>query len=92
MAKGAHLCRLPARPGPYSQIETGHLQKEVNALIDQYRARCLWFLREDDYPVDREDMLRTLDYIKRYGDLEAFHRASTLAAWLSTPSSGRSAV
>ena len=43
---------------PDSQIETGHLQKEVNALIDQYRARCLWFLREDYYPVEALDLPR----------------------------------
>ena len=77
---------------PDTPIETGNLQKEMNALIDHYRARCLWFLREDYYPVDREDMLRILDYIKRYGDLEAFRRASTLAEWLSTHSSERFAV
>lgn len=77
---------------PDTQIETGSLHKEVDALINQYRARCLWFLREDYYPVGTEDMLRILDYIKRYGDLEAFRRASTLAEWLSTHSSERSAV
>lgn len=68
------------------------LLKEVSALIDQYRARCLWFLREDYYPVSREDALRVLDHIKRYGDLEAFRRASVLAQWLSPHSNERSAV
>ena len=77
---------------PDMKTRTGNLQEEVNALIDQYRARCLWFLREDYYPVDREDTLRVLDYIKRYGDLEAFRRASTLAEWLSPHSSEKFAV
>jgi hypothetical protein len=65
-------------------METEALQKEINALIDEYRARCLWFLQKNYYPLNREDTLRVLDYIKRYGDLEAFRRASTLAEWLST--------
>lgn len=72
--------------------DSDQLQEEVDALIDQYRARCLWFLREDYYPVSREDTLRVLDYIKRYGDLEAFRRASVLTQWLSPHSSERSAV
>jgi len=77
---------------PETQIEAGSLQVEVKALIDQYRARCLWFLREDHFPADRADMLRILGYVQRYGDLEAFRRASTLIEWLSTHSSEQSAV
>ncbi len=74
------------------KTETGNVQMEINALIDQYRVRCLWFLREDYYPADGKDALRILNYIKQYGDLEAFRRASTLAKWLSLHSSEKFAV
>ena len=74
-----------------THTEKGRFYRELNALIDQYRVQCLWFLREDHYPENQEDALRILGYIKRYGDLEAFRRASTLAGWLSAHSSERSA-
>ncbi|MEW6749888.1 MAG: hypothetical protein AB1505_02805 [Candidatus Latescibacterota bacterium] len=74
------------------QLEASDLRREVNALVDQYRTRCLWFLREDHYLADHEDLLRILGYIKRYGDLEAFRRASRLGEWLSHHSSAQSAV
>jgi hypothetical protein len=62
------------------------IRRQVYALVDAYRDRCLWFLREDYYPADAEDMLRTLDYIRRYGDLDAFRKAGVLYQWLSANS------
>jgi hypothetical protein len=64
----------------------------VNALVNEYRARCLWFLRPDYYPRSMEERLRILDYIERYGDREAFQKAATVRRWLSHPSSAGSAV
>jgi hypothetical protein len=66
--------------------------KEVVALADEYRLRCLGFLREDHYPSTPADALRLLDYIERYGDLTAFRKAAPLRQWLLQNSSGRSAV
>ncbi len=54
------------------------LRRQVNQLVDAYRDRCLWFLRPDYYPTDLQGILRTLDYIRRYGDLEAFRKAGAL--------------
>jgi hypothetical protein len=68
------------------------LHRQINQLVDTYRDRCLWFLRADYYPTEREDMLRTLDYIRRYGDREAFRRAGELYQCLSQDSSKPSAV
>jgi hypothetical protein len=68
------------------------LRRQINQLVDAYRDRCLWFLRADYYPTNREDMLRTLDYIRRYGDREAFRRAGELYQCLSQDSSRPSAV
>ena len=56
---------------------------EVNALVDEYRLRCLWFLREDFYPSNHAERLQVLDSIERHGDRAAFQRAATLTRWLS---------
>ena len=68
------------------------LAETVNRLTDEYRSRCLWFLRPDFYPATDEDRLRVLDYIDRYGDLKAFKRAAEVRQWLSQSSSARSVV
>jgi hypothetical protein len=68
------------------------LRRQVNQLVDTYRDRYLWFLRPDYYPTDLQDILRTLDYIRRYGDLEAFRKAGTLYQSLSRDSEKPSTV
>ncbi len=70
----------------------GDLRQQVNQLVDEYRDRCLWFLRKDYYPTDLQEVLRTLDYIRRYGDREAFRKAGTLYQSLSRDSERPSAV
>ena len=64
----------------------------VNALVDEYRTRCLWFLRPDYYPATRDEQLRVLDYVQRYGDRAGYVRAATIRQWLSQISSGGSAA
>lgn len=64
----------------------------VNALVDRYRTTCLWFLDQDYYPRSRDQVLQVLEYVQRYGDLEAFRAAATIRQWLSATSSGRSAA
>ncbi|HEX7720612.1 MAG TPA: hypothetical protein VF397_00545 [Pyrinomonadaceae bacterium] len=68
------------------------LMDSVNALVDEYRARCLWFLREDYYPESLADVARVLDYIERHGDKEAFQKAATLRQWLLQNSNVSSAA
>ena len=63
----------------------------VNALVDEYRTRCLWFLRPDWYPSTMEECLRALVYVERRGDNAAFQRARVLREWLSRNSSEASA-
>ncbi len=70
----------------------GTLAAAVNALVDDYRVRCLWFLRPDYYPATREEQLRVLDYVQRHGDREAHVRVATLRQWLSQTSSADSAA
>ena len=63
----------------------------INRLVDEYRIRCLWFLRPDYYPATREERLRILSYIERRGDREGFQRAGTLRQWFSRHSNATSA-
>lgn len=64
----------------------------VNALVDEYRTRCLWFLREDYYPQTPAEACRVLDAIGRHGDVKAFQRAATLRQWLLQNSNAPSAA
>ncbi len=68
------------------------MMQKVNALVDEYRARCLWFLRADFYPQTEAEALRALSYIERHGDAAAFQKAATLRQWLlqntNAPSAG----
>ena len=52
-------------------------------LVDQYRDRCLWFLRRDYYPESPEEAEQVLRYVEQYGDLAAFKRAARIRPWLS---------
>jgi hypothetical protein len=56
---------------------------EVNALVDEYRDRCLWFLKPGFLPTSPEEALRALALIERYGDRAAYQRAERLKKWLS---------
>lgn len=67
-------------------------EEAVDALVDEYRQRCLWFLREDFYPASLEERLRVLEYIQRHGDREAYRRAAEVRTWLSPSSSEKSAA
>ena len=58
------------------------VMQSVNALVDEYRTRCLWFLREDYYTQTPTDALRVLKNIERHGDVSAFRKAATLPQWL----------
>ena len=62
----------------------------MRALIEDYRERCLWFLREDFYPATADEALKALDLIQRQGDVKAFRRAADLKRWLLLHSSGTS--
>jgi hypothetical protein len=59
----------------------------LRALIDEYRDRCLWFLRRDYYPQTPPEAERVLDAIQRHGDLKAFQRAAEIRRCLSRSSS-----
>jgi len=56
--------------------------RQLAELIERYRDRCLWFLRPDYVPEGPDEILRVLELIERYGDLEAYRRAEEIKAWL----------
>ena len=64
----------------------------VRRLVDDYRTRCLWFLREDYYPTTAAECERVLRLIEQHGDLRAFRRVAELRTWLSRRSSETSAA
>lgn len=76
---------------PRNQSNLRDAEETLNRLVDEYRSRCLWFLREDFYPVTLADRLKVLGYIERYGDREAFRKAANLKRWFSQNCSDASA-
>lgn len=56
---------------------------EINALVEEYRDRCLWFLRPAFLVSTRDEAVWILDLIERYGDRSAYQRAEKLKQWLS---------
>jgi hypothetical protein len=70
--------------------EPSQLGDAINTLVDQYRHRCLWFLRSDFYPLTLEQRLRVLAYIQRYGDRLAYRKAAEVRRWLSQSSNEES--
>jgi hypothetical protein len=63
----------------------------IRELVDEYRSRCLWFLRRDYQPATVAEAERVLDAIQRHGDREAFRRAARVRPWLSPTTSAASA-
>ncbi len=64
----------------------------LDRLVDEYRSRCLWFLRADFYPRTPAEILRVLRQIEAHGDVRAFQRAADIRRWLSPSSSESSAA
>ena len=71
--------------------DAADVAESINRLVDEYRTRCLWFLRPDYYPATREEQLSVLGYVERYGDVMAFRRAARLRQWLLHPYNAASA-
>ena len=65
--------------------------RQIDALVDAQRSRCLWYLRADYYPKDDAERLRVLEAIQRHAGLVAYREAARLKQWLSPTSSATSA-
>ena len=55
------------------------VMQSVNTLVDEYRARCLWFLREDYYPRTTAEACRVLEAIERRGGVPESGGPATMA-------------
>ena len=73
-------------------LEGEQLRNTIDALVDEYRDQCLWFLRSDFYPMTCEQQLRILKYIERYGDRAAYLKVADARRWLSQSSNETSAA
>jgi hypothetical protein len=67
------------------------IQRELDELVDDYRVRCLWFLRPDFRPRTGAEILSVLRHIENHGDRAAFQRVAAIRRWLSRHSSASSA-
>jgi hypothetical protein len=57
----------------------------IRALVDEYRATCLWSLRKDYYPETLDEAFRVLEQIERHGDVTAFQKAAELRTAIDLP-------
>jgi hypothetical protein len=86
---------VPAEPGAYdggmtsTELQGGDALRQ---LVDEYRGRCLWFLRPDYHPETTEEVLRVLGSIQRHGDVDAFRRAGEFKRWALASSNAPSAT
>lgn len=74
-----------------SSTSQAELEEAVNRLVDEWRDRALWFLREDYYPHTDAERQRTLDYIAQRADFRTYQRVAQLRRWLSQESNATSA-
>ena len=65
---------------------------DFRSFVDRYRARCLWFLRDDYYPSTLSEGLEVLRQIERHGDRDAFRHAAQFRTWLSQHTNETSAA
>lgn len=72
-------------------VERASPEAELLRLVDDYRAQCLWFLREGYYPETPHERERVLALIAQHGDQRAFRRVAEVRTWLLQRSSGTSA-
>jgi hypothetical protein len=73
-------------------MDRASLEAEIDAFVELYRDRCLWFVRRDYVPRTDDERRWALTEIQRRGDRSAFTRAGELKRWLSAISSAASAA
>lgn len=58
------------------------IQQRVHIIVDEYRTRCLWWMRKDYYPSTLQQSVRVLEDITKNCDAEGFKKAGGLRQWL----------
>ncbi len=79
-------------PRPTPRPATAEVARAVDALVDECRVSCLWYVAADYYPASDEERWNVLDLIQQHADLATFKRAGELKRWLSRPSSSATAA
>ena len=67
-------------------------REHLEALVADYRSRCLWDLKDNLDLDEPEVVLMVLGRIESCADLKGYARARSLRRWLSRSSSHASAV
>ncbi|MFA5057600.1 MAG: hypothetical protein WC485_05765 [Opitutaceae bacterium] len=65
---------------------------DLKDLLQAYRTRCLWYLREDYVPATPAEILRVLDAVEARADRSGYVKARQLRQWLLRHSSAPSAA
>ena len=65
---------------------------DFRAFMEEYRARCLWFLKPGYVPTTPEEHDTVLRLIEQHGDGVAFRRAAGFRQWRSQRSNATSAT
>jgi hypothetical protein len=86
MAAGRHCLQEGA-----DMVVPHDILTQAHALINENRAACLWFLREDFLPDDPDGLVRAMTYIERRGNRESYVKARRIREWLLRNSSETSA-
>jgi hypothetical protein len=78
-------------PSHTSNPTAEQVARDVDALVDECRVSCLWYMPADYYPASDDERWTVLDLIQQRADLATFKRAGELKRWLSPTSSDASA-
>lgn len=63
------------------------VERAIDALVEECRDRCLWFLRADYRPESDPERMRLLLLIQQHGTRDDWLAAERLKRWLSQRSS-----
>lgn len=64
-------------------IENFINSEELKAIVDDYRAMCLWSMDEGFMPKDERQLAVLAESLERYGDMSAYRKAGRIREWLS---------
>jgi hypothetical protein len=90
-AKSDSAPRVDPAPPATGDAGRADLVRAIEALVEECRVECLWYLRPDFQPSTDVERDQILDAIQLHSSRDVFRRAGNLKAWLSRLSSAESA-
>lgn len=79
-----------AAPEGAPAFDRAEVERQIDALVEERRVECLWYLRPDYRPGTDAERVSVLEAIQARSGNEVFKRAGILKAWLSRLSSDAS--